>query len=416
MGTGNRTTRRHVLRQMAGAIAASAFLPSVARAQEGKPTAPESPATAPGAVIVRESNGAEVHQVTTERLAQSNIYCEIPYSFRDSRYFVYQRTNPALKANRTELMVVELGTWKEHRLDVAATLSGCAVSPDGLIYYLRRDGKELTLMRADLAQGSPKEVYRRKDGRWVRSLGTVTSDGRYYAGGVAVDEQNQMFGVMLLDLQKGQEAIIDRDPCIFNAHPQFEPGQGKWLMIQHNRGGKIAADGKIERLVGPEGATLYVLSVPDGKRTELPLGKPHTTPCTGHEAWIGTTSEIILTVSARGDFAPEKGNLLAIGPGGAHRVVAKGYACGHVGATRCGRLFSADDCRGTYNVVIGSTQTGRTAVVCASKTSPTRDQSTHVHPYLTPDLKWAIFNSNRSGWPHVHAARIPDEIVKGVLT
>jgi hypothetical protein len=154
-------------------------------------------------------------------------------------------------------------------LDVGISLSGCAMTPDGQFYYLKRDGRELVLMRADLSQGTPQAVYRRKDGPWVRTLGTVTSDGRYYAGGMAVDDRNQMFGVMLLDLQKGEEAIIDRDPCIFNAHPQFEPGEGKWLMIQHNRGGKIAPDGKMERSVGLEGATLYLLSVPDGKRTTL---------------------------------------------------------------------------------------------------------------------------------------------------
>jgi hypothetical protein len=223
------------------------------------------------------------------------------------------------------------------------------------------------------------------------------------------------FIVMLLDLQKGEEAIIDRDPCIFNAHPQFEPGEGKWLMIQHNRGGKIAPDGKMERSVGPEGATLYLLSVPDGKRTTLKVGQPYTTPCTGHEAWIGTTGEMILSVSAKGQFAPEKGNLLAVRPGGAHRVMSQGCSYNHVGATRCGRLFSADDWRGQYNVVIGSTRADRSAVVCASKTTPTSSQNTHAHPYLTPNLKWVIFNSTRSGWPHVYAARVPDEIVTKLL-
>ena len=416
MAIDNGLTRRYVLRQMAGSLAASAFLPSVARAQEPKSTTAESPATTPGAVIAREPNGAEVHQVTTARLAHSNIYCEIPYCSRDSRYFVYQQTNPSLKDNRTEFIVVELGTWKEYRLDVAISLSGCAMTSNGVFYYLKRDGKELTLMRADLSQGTPQAVYRRKDGPWVRSLGTVTSDGRYYAGAVGLDDQYQMFGAMLLDIQKGEEGIIDRDPYIFNAHPQFDPGQGKWLMIQHNRGGKFTREGKMEQLVGREGATLYVVSVPDGKRTELKIGQPYTTSCTGHEAWIGTSGEILLSVSARGEFAPEKGNLLGIRPGGEYRVVAKGCSYNHLGATRCGRLFSADDYRGAHNVVIGSTRTGRTAVVCPSKTSPTRDQSTHAHPYLTPDLKWAIFNSNRSGWPHVYAARIPDDIIKGVLT
>ncbi len=114
-------------------------------------------------------------------------------------------------------------------------------------------------------------------------------------------------------------------------------------MIQHNRGGKYSADGKRERLVGPEGATLYLLSVPEGKRTELQVGTPFTTACTGHEAWIGDTQEILLTVSARDDYAPERGNLLGVRAGQPARVVAKGYRFAHVGVSRCGRLFSCDD-------------------------------------------------------------------------
>ena len=63
----------------------------------------------------------------------------------------------------------------------------------------------------------------------------------------------------------------------------------------------------------------------------------------------------------------------------------------------------------------GSTKTGRSVVVCDSKTKPTRSQNTHPHAYLTPDLKWVIFNSNRSGFPHIHAARVPDGMIKGLL-
>jgi len=51
-------------------------------------------------------------------------------------------------------------------------------------------------------------------------------------------------------------------------------------------------------------------------------------------------------------------------------------------------------------------------VVCDSKTVPGRAQSTHPHGYLTPDLKWVIFNSNRSGEPHVHAASVPEGLIE----
>lgn len=252
--------------------------------------------------------------------------------------------------------------------------SGCAISHGGLFYYLKQaDDGSRDLMRADLENGQVTAVYRLPPGLVIRSLGTVTTDGRYYAGGTMT------------------------------------------VMIQHNRGGKYSPDGQLERLVGPEGATLYVLSVPEGRRTELAVGTPHTTACTGHEAWIGTTGEMLLSVSASGEFRPEQGNLLAVRAGQPPRVVARGYRFNHVGASRCGRIFSADDWQPPYQIVIGNTQVERAVVICESKTSPTRSQNTHPHPYVTPDLKWGIFNSNRTGSDHIYAVRIPDERMASLL-
>ncbi|MHC4404867.1 MAG: hypothetical protein ACYTG0_34905 [Planctomycetota bacterium] len=402
----NRTvTRRAALGQMLAASTGVAAAASIGLAQKANGKA--------GVLVEREPAGTEIWQVTTERVSQSNIYCEVPYCSSDSKHFVYQRSNPKATENRTELMVVELGTWEQHRLDTTIGLGGSAISHDGLFYYLKRtDDGATDLLRADLADGSIEKVYRLRDDVRVRSLGTVTTDRRYYAGGTKVDPGWTMFDVLLVDLEKGDQRILDRDPFILNPHPQFEPGKGRQLMIQHNRGGTYSADGKLERLVGPEGATLYVLSVPEGKRTELQVGKPYTTACTGHEAWIGDTREMLLSVSARDDYAPEKGNLLGVRAGSPARVVARGYRFNHVGVSRCGRFFSADDWQGTYKIVVGSVETGKTAVICDSKTSPSRSQSTHPHPYLTPNLQWVIFNSNRDGFPHVYAARVPDGMME----
>ena len=63
----------------------------------------------------------------------------------------------------------------------------------------------MALMRADLTVGTPQEAFRRQGGPWIHSLGTVTSDGRYYAGGMAIARrQPAMFGIALIDLQKGR--------------------------------------------------------------------------------------------------------------------------------------------------------------------------------------------------------------------
>ncbi len=369
-----------------------------------------------GAIRVeKQPTGAEIWQVTTEQFNHSNIYCEVAYCSRDSRYFVYERRDPKLSGNRTELMVVELGTWKQDRLDVAAGMSGCAISHDGVFYYTKRtDRGELDLLRVDISEGKPRPIYRLTEDPRPSSYGTVSPDGRYYAFGGRLDPQWKSFGIVLVDLREGRQTIIDRDPYILNPHPQFEPGAGRQLMIQHNRCGEFSPDGKLLHLVGPQGATLYLLSVPDGKRTELQVGKPFTTACTGHEAWIGDSQEMLLSVSARGEYAPQKGNLLGVRAGQPARVVAAGYQTNHVGVSRCGKYFCCDDWRGTYPLVIGSSRTGKTAVVCHTHTKPARSQNTHTHGYLTPDLKWVIFNSNRSGFPHVYAASVPTGMIEGL--
>lgn len=373
-------------------------------------------ATTGGKLIESLPSGVEVWQVTTEEMPQSNIYCEVPYTSADGKRFVYWRRNRTVQGgNRIEFVVVEFGTWQQEKLDEARTISGCAITPDGHFYYIRRGEAPQELWRADLSSGKKEHVCNVPEETPLTSLGTVTSDHRYYACGTRTDPTFQTFEILFIDLVTGEQKIIDRDPYILNPHPQFEPGQGKYLMIQHNRGGKYSPDGKLEQLVGPEGATLYLLEIPQGSRVPLRVGTPYTTPCTGHEAWIGTTGEILLSVSASGEFAPEKGNLLGIRPGEDYRVVARGYRFNHVGATRCGRLFSADDWQTPFKVVIGSTATSRTVELCASQTSPTRDQATHPHPYISTDLRWVVFNSNRFGIPHIFAASIPEKIREELL-
>ena len=234
-------TRRGALKQiLAGATAAG--LGPVAYC--GEPTTH-------GAFVERQPTGAEIWQVTTEEMSQSNIYCEVPYCSSDSRYFVYARTNPELKVNRTEFMSVELGTWKQHRLDTARSLSGCAISHDGLFYYIRQaeDGGTV-LKRADLADGTTAEVYRFQDGLSIRSLGTVSTDRRYFAGGTMTELGWKMFdvalvagGLVLASVIAAQTVVTEALAlwCFFlvqSLHPIFGEGD----LIAANDGPKPTPD------------------------------------------------------------------------------------------------------------------------------------------------------------------------------
>jgi hypothetical protein len=360
--------------------------------------------------LMEQETGSTVYQVTEDSLSKSNIYCEIPYASADSGYFVFSRANPDRDGNRTEYVRCELGTWD---MQVAGRgTGGVAITHEGIFYFLRYAEKEtMELVKLDLATGGCEIACEFPEPIRARSLGTISPDGQLYAYGVVTDEKFREFGIELVDLETGKRGIIDTDPYILNPHPQFEPWEGKQIMIQHNRGGEIDENGKLIRLVGEEGATLYLLDIASGKRTELQVGKPYTTPVTGHEAWIGDTKETLLTVAASGDYSVEKGNLLAVAADKPARIVSGGYRFNHVGVSVCGNFFACDDSpRG--DVIIGSIKTGKNAVVCHSESSYGRAQNTHPHPYLTPDLKWVIFNSDRSGQPQIHAATVPDGMIE----
>ncbi len=361
----------------------------------------------------QQDTGAAIYQVTDDTLYKSNIYCEIPYCSSDSRYFVFSQTNPEYDKNRSEFVICEFGTWETYIGGRGvAGIGGTAITFSGMFYFLRyTDGIAVELVKLNLSNGETEVAHVFEQKPKLRSLGTFSPDGKLYAYGITVDDKFKVFGIEVLNLETGKSEIIDTDPYILNPHPQFEPSEGKQIMVQHNRGGEMDETGKLLKLVGEEGATLYLVDVDDGKRTTLQVGRPYTTPATGHEAWIGDTKEMLLTVGASGDFAPEYGNLMAVSAGNPARVICNGYALNHVGTSIDGRFFSVDDTR-TKDVIIGSMKTGKTFVLCHSETSYGRDQATHPHPYLSPDLKWVVFNSDRTGQPQIYVASVPDGVIE----
>ena len=406
-------TRRALLKNLAAGATAAAGVgahTAIGRAAEKQATRSHPRATPSGARrIERQPTGSEIWQVETQLRyshTYASIYGERSWCSADSRFFVYLRRNEYLWGrNDTELMVVEFGTWRRYRLDISTGRPGMAVSHAGVLYYLKHFAADdaVYLMRADLAIGKPEKLCRID--RFVSSLGTATTDGRYYAYGTVLSKTWDLFGIVLVDLKTGRQTVIDQDPYLCNPHPHFEPGGGKCMLIQHNRGCKLSPEGERIRIVGPEGATLYLLSIPDGKRTPLPVGNPHTAPISGHEVWAGPTKEIWMTA----------GDLWAIREGEKARKLTDGFNFVHVHASVCGGFFLCGNHRGGYDLVLGCRKTGKTAIVCSAKTRtdgpPRTIKNTHPRPYLTPDLKWAIFLSNRSGAPQVHAASVPDGMV-----
>ncbi len=367
--------------------------------------------------IVREKapSGALIHQLTSCPAINDHEYFEVPYMDASSRYVMFTRMHDSIGP---------VGLWRadlERRLvtkvaETTGRMRGHAVSPDHRYFYYvdLRDGRSYELVELDMATLESRNWSFDDDRFMPRTRGSVTPDRRYYINSAYLG--NKRFGIWRLDLEtKQRELIWEQGEDMCNAHPQLEPGKGQDLLIQHNRGAIVDDTGRHILLVGEIGATLYLVDINGRNHRTLPVGQPFTPRCQGHQSWLGTGGDILLTVGGGPrDVLMREGNLLALRPGDERaRVVAKGVYFNHCNGSRDGRYFVSDT--GTDStLVVGSIATGRWQVLCDTGSSLSTPQFTHPHPYLSPDKKWVIYNSDRTGIPHVYAARLPEGLLEGL--
>ena len=94
-------------------------------------------------------------------------------------------------------------------------------------------------------------------------------------------------------------------------------------------------------------------------------------------------------------------------PGEAKCVqIVSGQPFNHLAVSDDGRFFIVDDYR-TQTIHIGNAETGQFLKLCDSRTRQGKPQYTHAQPYLTPDKRHVIFNSNVTGVTQVYAATVP---------
>ncbi len=392
--------------------------------------------TSPRRIVTSESiwretdseSGSRLLQLTGSPAVHSNIYCEVPYTDPTSRYVFYQRNHNTYgpwELWRADLRTLELTLAAT---DTAETLD-IAISFDQRFFYcvrvLPQDGgpaigwlkpapMTLEILRIDTTTLEEHSVVFDGLSSSLSSLGGISPDYHLYYTSLQLGPHR--FGIARFDLERGVFDVIHEgadDLC--NAHTQLEPGQGRDLLIQHNRGAEIDDEGNLLKLVGDEGATMYLIDTDGGNLRRLPVGKPYTHPCQGHQSWLSDTGEILLTTGwDTADQARAEGCLLKLRPGDEEAlVVARGHLYCHPNASKDGRFFVSDTFDGA-KIVVGSIATGKTRVLCASGSSFGGPQYTHPHPYFTPDRRWVIFNSDRVGIPHVYAATVPEGLLESL--
>ncbi len=362
-------------------------------------------------------SGAEIEQLTSDAVTSTNIYLEQRYTSADGSRIALTRTP---FGRPTQIWVCDLRTFRLCFIGEGKVLGSS--HRRNALYYSAADGSAHVLMRLDFTDLTTATVLRFPDNR-VPSGGGISPDEKWLIGGPFVSDQDDHYELSLFDLATGTCETICREQDMSNPHAQFDPAGSGRCIIQINRAAHRQVPGVEE---GTPGATLAILDVGTGQVTPLPVGRPWTPRVSGHECWIGQSGRLIFS-AGRYDtsptsyvtlHAPPKTDapevscpdtaLYGIGPGdAAPAVIAQGRFYNHVSASDDGRFFVADD-HATGTILIGGIDTGHSEPLCQSHTRQGTCQYSHVHPYMTPDQRYVIFNSIATGVAQVYAARIPE--------
>lgn len=367
-------------------------------------------------------SGADVEQLTSEPVTSTNIYPEQRFATADGSRIAIER-RPF--GQPVELWVCDMRSLRVCRAAQGVTVGGNPMR--NAVYFIAGGECDARLMRLDMASLTIRQLAT-FNGPAPR-CGAVSPDERWFVGGPFTVSET-VFSLRRIDLATGAEQTLCEIEDMFNPHMQFNPGDGRTLVVQINRGGRQNLVGGGLRKVGSLGATLCAVDVHTGEVTSLPVGRPDTPPISGHECWAGTTGQILFTaghyqvsttsfvtlrdVPAEYRHLPPAG-IYAVSPGDtAARVVAGDRLYNHLAASDDGRFFIADD-HTTGRIYVGSIATGRSLPLCDSHTRQGACQHSHAHAYMTPDLRYVIFNSIVTGSAQVYAARIPDGFLDRVV-
>jgi len=363
-----------------------------------------------------EASGARVWQLTGAPAIHANIYMDVPYADATSRYAMLLKSRES--AGNVEVWRADLhdGSLTRACEDVMRW-EGLTTSPDQRYFFCARRPEPgcLEVRRVEIATLQVQTFRFDCPARLIGCCATAATDNSFLIMPAFLGPHR--FGLLRFDLLTGSWQVCHEggdDLC--NSNPLLDPATGRWLLVQHNRGAECDETGRCLRSTGPEGATLYLLDLADGTTRPLLLGLPHTGSCGGHSSWAGSTGRFVTNISWSDQAETEARGSVAVVDAGTGEVslAGRGLCAVHVNASRDGRFFVADSWAGSWSdkrLYVGSLRTGRLTVLCEHGSSFGAAQDTHPHPWLTPDNRWVVFNSDRTGLPQVYAARVPDELL-----
>lgn len=368
--------------------------------------------------------GTEILQLTGSVAQATNIYCEDPACSPGGLIAVVRSPwcNPRAPA---ELWVADVASGRMAWVDTDITWHGaCPQAYGDLFFYLRyRQGRrELARLRFSSLEVQPVHDLGEDKDTFV-TLGSASPDGRFLVNDRRLGETQHE--TVVLDLDNGRLTPLAAGEEFFNPHPRFDRMEGQWVLIQHNRGWRMA-EGKLPELVDPAARVTLHLARRDGSELrDLPVACPAIPQgVSGHESWLKGQPAFVYSLTPLDpphDDGRRIGNLVLYRLGEAGPTVlahAPDIYFGHVSTSACGTYWlcdafpwphdGSDCCRVAPRIAVGCIATGRWAYVCETggQVWP-RYENGHAHPFLTADNRHIIFTSMRTGLPQVFRATVP---------
>ncbi len=404
----------------------------------------------------------QIRQITTDETRDSQaIYLDTPSWTADSRCFAFHRES-STDGRPAGLWLCEVEDGfairpiceYRHGLDPATPSAGmsygCVLNPDGrCAYHLARVGDCVEVRRIDLKTGREEPVCAAPVPLRSRGAFALSADGeRLLMGNFLGDGETEgaPWGAYIFSVNSGDYHVVEFGNGYRNMHCQYahnpdpayshdivlnaEPAKlsdGSWL---------TPPDGSWRwQDLPPEdplGGAIHVVRDDGSNWRMLPIARDPLRVSGGHNTWRGSEYAIVLAtyhhppgrwraplleatpVAAASEDELWLGERHPRGhPVDLTRKLARADAC-HFGFDASGKHFVSDSdgyAIAQYSFLyVGSYQEPpdedpyvTTRYLLLPRTS-WKTQPAHPHPYLSPDGKYVVFQSDFSGRPQVHVA------------
>ncbi|MFC2077080.1 hypothetical protein ACFLT7_08360 [candidate division KSB1 bacterium] len=396
-------------------------------------------------------DGLKVVQITTDMAHPSHhVYMESHIFTPDSKRFVFYRyrgTNfEGGDRSSQDLWLCDIDNdFALRQLTDEEGAKGPSITPDGLwMYYLvdqtvQGGGGELRLKRVSL-KNFKRQTLLVLDGtvpgakyypNRVYGLSSISSDGKRLCTGAFLGDgktENAPWGILVFDLEKPDVSLIVLEADYCNIHPQYcrskDPEASHDILVQHNHGSVVNAQGGIEVLHADPWADIHVIRDDGTNWRDCPFGRDGKEACQGHQAWRGEQLSVVSSTVIRGGGGERildgfaypanrtTGHKGCTAPEAKYVDLTRNIekpSFGHFGLDPSGNFLVSDSYAWgrpeTGKLFIGRLTEGDNPELIPqflfTPKSTWEGQRAHPHPFLSPDTKMAFFNSDEPGQPQI---------------